>query len=362
MPLEDMLNKAKEKLKETAEKVKEKVGKAEEKVKESLTVDPPVVSICMMGPRAVGKTTVVTSIFSKSQETVGDSKIYMRTGNANANELPNYKVSLMAAIESGDAAKLPATEVESDFLFELGVLGKPATVKLSIQDYPGEYLTSEDAEKKQKVSDFVQQSHVILVAIDTPYLMEEGGRFNAEKNMPDIVKEFLKKHTNECTNKLVMFVPLKCERYYYDGRMSEVDQRVMETYGDMAEFFKKHNMASVIAPILTLGGIEFDKMIDNDTGKGTVSKLATYRMYAKNPKYMPLYCSQPFYYLLTYVSKYYEWQQNQTSGILDRLRNNLNSYLTSDSDFLSEIKKMHTRIITDKFGYKVITNNSIINI
>ena len=103
-------------------------------------------------------------------------------------------------------------------------------------------------------------------------------------------------------------------------------------------------------------------MVDNDKGMGTVSKLATYRMYAKNPKYMPLYCSQPFYYLLTYVSKYYEWQKNQTSGVLNRLRDTLNSYLTSDSVFLSEIKKMHTRLITDKFGYKVIINNSIINI
>lgn len=327
-----------------------------------LNMEPPVLSICMMGPRAVGKTTVVTSIFAKSQETVGESKIYMRTGNANANVLPSYKINLVDAIESGDPARLPATDVESDFLFELGVLGRPTTVKLSIQDYPGEYLTSGDAEKKRKVSEFVQQSHIILVAVDTPYLMEEGGRFNTEKNLPDVVKAFLKTHPDECTNKLVMFIPLKCERYYYDGMMNEVDKRVMETYGDLVDFFKKHNMASVIAPILSLGGIEFDKMVDNTTGTGTVSKLATYRMYAKNPKYMPLYCSQPFYYLLTYVSRYYEWQQNQTSGILNRLRNNLNSYLTSDSEFLSEIKKMHTRIITDKFGYQVITNNSIINI
>lgn len=344
------------------DQIKKKTKELKEKVEKLFVSEPPVLSVCMMGPRAVGKTTVLTSIFAKSQETVGESKIYMRTGNANANVLPNYKNQLEAAIESRDPARLPATEVESDFLFELGVIGKPATVKLSIQDYPGEYLTSDDVEKKQKVTDFVQQSHIILVAIDTPYLMEEEGRFNKEKNLPDVVKTFLKAHPDECTNKLVMFIPLKCERYYSDDRMDEVDKRVMETYGDMVDFFRKHNMASVIAPILTLGGIEFDKMVDNTTGKGNITKLATYRMYAKRPKYMPLYCSQPFFYLLTYVSKYYEWQKNQKSGVLNRLHDTLNSYLTADTEFLSEIKKMHTRIITNEHGYQVITNNSIINI
>lgn len=338
---------------------------------DKIGIEPPTVSICMMGPRAVGKTTVVTSIFTKSQETVGDSKIYMRPTNVNANELPSYKGKLEAAIERQDPANLPATDVESDFLFDLGILGKPATVKMSIQDYPGEYLTSNDSAKKQKLNDFAKQSHIILVAIDTPYLMEEGGRFNAEKNLPDVVMGYLTKHPEEISNKLVMFIPLKCERYYYDNRMDEVADRVIKSYKlgkegekkeELRDFFDKNNIASVIAPILSLGGIEFDKMVDNTSGKGTITKLPQFRMYESNPAYNPLFCSQPFYYLLTYVSRYYIWQQNQTSGVIARLRNSLNSYLTSDTVFLNEIGKMHTRILTNKHGYKVVTNNSIINL
>lgn len=335
-------------------------------LQKKLGVEPPTVSICMMGPRAVGKTTVVTSIFSKSQETVGDSKIFITPANANANELPSYESKLVAAIERQDHANLPATEVESDFLFDLGILGKPSTVKMSIQDYPGEYLTSDDSAKKQKLNDFAMQSHIILVAIDTPYLMEDDGRFNSEKNLPEVVMSYLTKHPDEISNKLVMFIPLKCERYYYENRMNEVADRVLKTYKleksqELRSFFDNNNVASVIAPILSLGGIEFDKMVDNTSGRGIISKLPQFRMYEANPTYNPLFCSQPFYYLLTYVSRYYKWQRNQTSGFFARLRNSLNSYLTSDNEFLTEIGKMHTRILTNKHGYKVVTNNSIIN-
>ena len=343
------------------------VDKIKNKAQSMIGAETPVVSICMMGPRAVGKTTVLTSIFTKSQETVGDSRVFMRSANDNASLLPNYKTQLEAAFEQGDPSSLPATDVESDFLFDLGILGKAATVKLSVRDFPGEYLTSNDQIKKSKVKEFVQQSHIILVAIDTPFLMEEDGRYNNDKNIPDLVIKYLTTHPEEVSNKLVMFIPLKCERYYYEKRMDEVANRVIESYGlnkddELFKFFNQNNIASVIAPILSLGGIEFDKMVSNTNISSSIPVSPTFRMYSENPTYNPLFCSQPFYYLLTYVSHYYNWTKNQTGGFLNRLRNNLNSYLTSDSEFMSEISKMHTRIITNKFGYKVIQNNSIINL
>lgn len=342
------------------------VDNLKKKVHSVLRLEPPTVSICMMGPRAVGKTTVVTSIFSKSQETVGDSRIFMSTANNNAAELPNYRTKLEYAFEKNDPASLPATDIPADFLFDLGILGSAPTVQLAIQDYPGEYLTTSDPDKKAKLDEFVLQSHIILVAVDTPYLMEEDGAYNNEKNLPEIVMDYLTKHPDQVGNKLVMVIPLKCERYFYEKRMEEVAQRIIETYrlsegGHMLEFFVKHNIASVIAPILSLGGMEFDRMVDNNTGKGVLKKIPEFRMYKDNPTYNPLFCAQPFYYLLAYVSKFYKWQQDQTGGLVKRIRNSLNSYLVSDTAFLSEISKMHTRIETKRFGYKVIVNNSIIN-
>lgn len=332
-----------------------------DKVEEMFSLEPPMLSISMMGPRAVGKTTVMASIFAQSQEGVSGSKIYMRSGNQDASKLIGYKTMLSHAIEEKDPAILPATNTESDFIFDIGIVGKKPTVKLAVKDFPGEFLTDEDVEKRKRVDEFMRYSNIVMVAVDTPYLLEEGGRYNEEKNMPQIVKDYLLKHSDEFQNKLILFVPLKCERYFHEGRMHEVSARVKETYGSLQQFFLKHNIASLVAPIITLGGIEFEKMVDNSKGLGTVSMIAKYRIYEDSPVYEPLFCSQPLYYLLTYVSAYYIWQQAQSKGILNKLRDTLNSYLTADSEFRSEISKMYKRIIKDECGYCVFTTNSIFN-
>lgn len=337
------------------------IDKMKEKAVKMLAVDSPQISISMMGPRAVGKTTVMASIFAQSQESISGSQLYMRSANDSASALIGYRTMLSHAIENRDAASLPATNAEADFLFELGLLGKKPTVRLAVKDFPGEFLTDQDPAKRKMVAEFVSGSHVVMVAIDTPYLMEEDGRYNDEKNMPGVVKDYLLKHAAEMKNKLVLFVPLKCERYFHEKRMEEVSQKVVGIYGDIVNFFLDNNIASLIAPIITLGGMEFDKMEDNTTGMGSVSKIATYRIYEDAPVYEPLFCSQPLFYLLTYVSSYYAYQQAQPKGFIDRLKDTLNSYLTADTKFRNEIGMMHKRIVKDKFGYRVMTTNSIFN-
>lgn len=331
------------------------------KIEGALTSEPPTLSLSMMGPRAVGKTTVVASIFAQSQENISGSNLYMRSASQDTAKLISYKTMLEHAIEERNPAILPATSVEADFLFDLGLVGKNPTVKLAVKDFPGEFLTDESPDKRMRVANFMRKANVIMVAIDTPYLIEESGRFNSEKNMPEIVKNYILKHAAEFQNKLILFVPLKCERYFHEERMQDVANRVIDVYGGLKHFFLDNNIASIISPIITLGGMEFDKMVSNSTGMGTVTKIATYRIYEEAPSYEPLFCSQPLFYLLTYVSAYYSWLQSQPKSFIDRVKNAFTSYLTADAQFRTEISKMHKRIITDKFGYRILTTNSIFN-
>ena len=331
------------------------------KFEEALTSEPPMLSLSMMGPRAVGKTTVIASIFAQSQENISGSNLYVRSASQDSAKLIGYKNMLEHAIEERNPAILPATNTEADFLFDLGFVGKNPTVKLAIKDFPGEFLTDDSPEKRLRVADFMRNANVVVVAIDTPYLVEESGRLNSEKNMPDIVKNYIIKHVAEFQNKLILFVPLKCERYFHEERMHEVANHVIDVYGDLKNFFLENNIASIISPIITLGGMEFDQMVDNSTGMGTITKIATYRIYEEAPAYEPLFCAQPLLYLLTYVSAYYSWLQSQPKGFMDKVKSVFSSYLTADSQFRTEISKMHKRIITDKFGYRILTTNSIFN-
>ena len=322
----------------------------------------PTLSICMMGPRSVGKTTVLTSIFHESQSQICDgSSIYLKALDANTNTLNDYYTMLVDAVAKKNASNLPASNTISEFQFGLGLAGRAESVKLTIRDFPGEYLTSTIKSDRDEIYNFMANATVILIAVDTPYLMEEGGRYNAEKNKVDIVTHYLKDNMVAIKDKLVLFVPLKCERYLHDGKLSQVSEKVKEAYKDLTDYFGKNNIASFVTPIITLGGIEFDSMKDCNTA-GEVSKVSVFRSWETKPEYKPLFCPQPLYYLLTYVANYYEWQKKQKKGFLDSFLDSFFSFIKNDSKFLEEMKKLTRFVIYNKNGFIPITTNSIIKI
>lgn len=322
----------------------------------------PTLSICMMGPRSVGKTTVLTSLFSEAKEGLCEgSKIYMNALDGNTAKLHDYHTMLMDAVSKRNASNLPASNVSSKFLFGLGLVGKSPSVNLAVQDFPGEYLTSTKQADRDEVYGFMANATVILIAIDTPFLMEEGGKYNEAKNKTQLVTHYLKDNVETIENKLVLFVPLKCERYFHDGRIEEVSKATQTVYTELINFFKTRNIASIVTPIMTLGGIEFDKMTDA-VGIGDTEKIANYRIWEKKPVYSPLFCPQPLYYLLTYAANYYEWQQKQKKGFFEKLMNSIVSMIKKDSEFYEQMRKLAHFIIYDKNGFVPITTNNILKI
>ena len=93
-----------------------------------------------------------------------------------------------------------------------------------------------------------------------------------------------------------------------------------------------------------------------------LSKLSSYRFFEDKPEYLPMFCVQPLYYLLTYVANYYEWSKAQPKGFLDKLKGSLTSYLKDDDEFLHEIKILSSKMKVDEFGYRILNNNTILNI
>ena len=160
-----------------------------------------------------------------------------------------------------------------------------------------------------------------------------------------------------------MFVPLKCELYAHEGRIDSVTEKVKETYSDLIEYFKQNNIASFVTPIHTLGGMEFDKMVDNTSGIGDVEKIATYHSYIAKPKYAPLFCPQPLYYLLTYVTSYHQWQKTQKKdGFLSGIMDSIYSFFMHDEVFFEEVQKICKYIIYNKNGFSAVTGNSILRL
>jgi len=319
---------------------------------------PPVLRISMMGARGVGKTSVLTSIFKEGQEAIAGSKIFWKADNNTAGKLNTLKLSLMNAFDTRNPSNLPASSEKSEYCFKVGMSGKEK-VDIRIKDFPGEYLTSSKEEERESVSGFIEESQVILIAIDTPYLMEESGLYNEQKNQVQVVSRFLKENPALFRDKLIMLVPLKCEYYFHNDTIHLVTDRVVQTYAHLMEYFKENNIACVVTPIQTLGDIDYSGMKDNPYG-GALAKIACYEFRGENPKYTPLYCAQPFYYLLTYSINYFEWKNHHPAGSL--LEKIWARFIHDDNAFYYEALKLNRYILDDGRVFRTLTRNDIIKI
>lgn len=325
----------------------------------------PVIKATMMGPRAVGKTSIMASIFSDTKESIAGTQLYFRPSEVSSHDLINKRLALMEIfVQRTGLADLPqtgaiaASNTVTQFCFEMGFAGRKKTVDIEIKDFPGEYLTS----KPQDVSNYIAESHVVIIAIDTPYLMEEDGVYNNEKNDVERVTKFLTNHQNDIKDKLILLVPLKCERYFHDSNMDLVNNKVVSAYNELIEFCKNSNIACAITPIQTLGGVEFDGFKDNMGVVSGITKLSKFRFYGENLEYRPIFCVQPLYYLLTYVANYYAWSESHPKNFFEKMKSSLVSSLKNNDEFFFEIKKMSRNIIADKMGYSIVVSNSILNI
>ena len=136
-----------------------------------------------------------------------------------------------------------------------------------------------DAEIREKVREY----DVFVVAIDTPYLMEAVNHdnklcneaINNSYNHVNDIYTFLSELDDKdgADAKLVIFAPLKCEKWIKENRISEVVGRVKHVYEPTIHALSKYmNVEIDIMPIETVGNIIFQEqakaMICQSEGNG----------------------------------------------------------------------------------------------
>lgn len=326
---------------------------------------------CMMGPRAVGKTTILTAIFHNTNESIAQTKLKfvpdadtMARMNVCRNEINSIFEEGKSVVDRHSAG-ISSTSSVNVFHYEFGLKGKQTAVDLEIKDFPGEFING--GLHSGEVDQFIAESNAVLIAIDTPHLMEEGGAYNDAKNMSKIICDYFKNNVTADDEKLILFVPLKCEKYYYEHRMDEVNAKVKEAYADLIDFLTdKEQVAAAITPILTIGGIEFDDFSRNAsygilTNPNGLPDETHYKFYKPNPKLKPMYCVQPLYYILSYVTAQYA--DNQSRGnVFKRFVSNLFNLFSSDVDLYTEMKTLGKFKLTDKQGYEVLCGEEMLNV
>ena len=202
------------------------------------------------------------------------------------------------------------------------------------------------------------------------------GQYHEEYNKPVEIANFFRNSLSpeDIKDRMVLFVPLKCERYYHLSRiaklnpsgrnyMQEVFEAVCAGYKDLINYLLStpqllNSLTLAVTPILSAGGIDFVKFeIDEETGK-VISLYQKPEFLPDSEKgFSPVFCEQPILYTLVYVMQLVNEENNSrvSKGIFTAKRNsallnNMNTYNTLR-------KKMKTSNgVTANDGYFIIQN------
>lgn len=307
--------------------------------------------ILMIGPRRVGKSSVLSAMLKSIErlneqtgltfEADSDTKKIMRSKLSALEMLyvmhakePETPFSTLLGEENGIVySAMTGNAIPYRFDFSLAKK-KKETYTVEFTDIPGEQMESDLQAEGSTVVERYMKSNVIIVAVDSPALMEgrerdDVGEFHRMVNIPDSIynvisvadcriREQLTKK-QKMGPKMILFVPLKCEKYYHEGMMDELNRRIKSGYGNVFSFLEicpEYTVA--ITPILTLGDIVFDSygtkinakgkervaILDGD-GVGGLANMPEYPMYRiRSPECTvmnPKYCEQPILYLAGYI-------------------------------------------------------------
>lgn len=341
----------------------------------------PTIKVCMMGGKGAGKSSVLASLYANSSDTLANTKLYMHPTDSTTallgNKLEELKSVFKYAAQQEEVPAGIAGDYEVNiYSFVFGIKESETKINIEFRDFPGETIQNDP----ELVANFIKESNAVLIAVDTPHLIEENGHFCETRNRCRTITDFIKRNLaeSESMHKLFILVPLKCEKYYHEGRMKEVCNRIKEVYADLITILRdgyKTEIACAITPILTLGDVifkEFAKSADgsvlvNKIGKSDVLPTSVIYHYKNSmAKYSPLYCEQPLYYLLSYVSKEYQLSLNsEPTSLFGRIRRKFKSLfklMSDDPSFLLEVARLKRKMVKNKQseGYMIISGNNLI--
>ena len=278
-------------------------------------------NVLMFGSRRAGKSTILSSMIDSFEKLSACNITLTATEDTEGLlKLKKQDSEKIFDMKPEDTMKWVIEEIPSQvsdsYEFIMSAPGSDEHM-LCFKDIPGEWLMNNESELREEL----KKSQIIIIAIDTPHLIEENGQHSDAFHITCNVNTLLAHiKSEEDVPRMILFVPIKCEKYYYAGRMQEVVDAIEKQYEDLLTTLrtgKKKNLYTVaITPILSLGGIVFCDFQRDDKGYVDVIKIqdssnpslylrpkaAYYQLYEPDPSFKPKFCEQPVLYVLSFIS------------------------------------------------------------
>lgn len=333
--------------------------------------------VMMLGGQRTGKTSILASMKSNFEERFKNTGLQIVSGDIETlDELDEANAKMRDYFNIKDScfpANAVPTSDDVEYSFSISIANKKGKINVKFYDFPGEWLRGKEyKEKKEKLIEEIKKNHVLILAIDTPCMMEENGSFNGKQNRCFVITEMIKMAFGDIDREsgLVLFVPLKCERYYNEGKMEAVCKKTVESYKELIQYFadSKPKFEVAVTPIFTLGGVAFHRFQRGKDQKIEVNEQTgcPKEMYyipdrtVKQP--IPKYCEQPAVYLLAYLLQLASEniQENYKKGhfwdkLMIRLQENF-FHMSSAKDYMEKKTCILNKLKKNGDGYKILQN------
>ncbi len=320
------------------------------------------INVLMCGPRRVGKTCIMSAMKSNLQNLIPTGEIAMVMDDASELlafeqrqrniftdtrwESPFYHAETSDHLGKDGASTASATL--RDFTSLLSVRSGQRnlkTARIRFTDPRGEDFT--DPRKHDEMIERIRNSHIILMVVDAPHLMEDDDKgiprgyheiYNLAGHITDMIKAAWQKNN---IPRMVLFVPVKCEKYIRENRMEELLENLRLGYVDLLQYItaNQRSMCTVaVAPCQTMGGLEFRKFAPHVEGQPphNGSKMLWDSLYSfiRDPltnarNYAPKDCEQPLMYVLQFV-----FRMNMRRNVFGKMMAFLN-HLPSEAELMN---------------------------
>ncbi len=274
--------------------------------------------VVMLGGQGVGKSSLMAVLYNSLKTELQTGPLILNALGNTADRLEVLYQQLMDFGYTGEPSKgIQKTPDPVFYEFELAGrsttdlpgTGQDFSLHITFTDYPGEYIR----ENQVFVRDKINEASAVLIAIDTPALMEEpylNERMNATNYFSSLLHSVF---SASRTPRLVLLAPIKCERWVQslDGTRDLSERIRTGPYKDLLDNLagmtttaldgvnSKPYVAVAITPIQTVGSVVFSHFDRDEFGR----PAHVWKKVSPDAPFAPVDCDQPLRYLMGFLIK-----------------------------------------------------------
>lgn len=228
--------------------------------------------VLMMGGHRVGKSSALAAIIDAFTKEPINTLLTAKDVTKDASEPIAMKLADIQRSLSKNNQKIimvdsGKTEVIYHYQLEISIPGNKNKMEILFTDVNGEFYESGNT-RQDEICSMIEEYDVFIIAIDTPALMESfndsnpymDSIINEKFNYVEDIHEFLTaiNQKNIASAKLVIFTPIKCEKWAQESKLDLVVSRVKQIYSTAIAGLEAHNNIRIeFLPIQTIGSMVF---------------------------------------------------------------------------------------------------------